>query len=67
MEAGIRAIEAVARVLNVETRAPMASLECSRRIPDMDTTKARTELGWTPRPIADAIRDAVVFHLRRHT
>jgi dihydroflavonol-4-reductase len=64
MEAGIRAIEAVCRVLNVETRATMASLECSRRIPDMDTTKARSALGWTPRPVADAIRDAVAFHLR---
>ena len=65
METGVRAIEAVCRLLNVETRATMASLECSRRIPDMDTTKARTELGWQPRPIVDAIRDAVAFHLRR--
>ena len=65
MEAGVRAIEAVCRALNVETRATMASLECSRRIPDMDATKARTELGWTPRPVHDAIRDAVAFHLHR--
>jgi dihydroflavonol-4-reductase len=64
MEAGIRAIEAFARLFGIETQATMASLECSRRIPDMDNTKARTELGWTPRPIADAIRDAVAFHLR---
>jgi len=65
METGIRAIEAVARLFNLETRATMASLECSRRMGDMDCTKARTELGWQPRPIVDAIRDAVAFHLRR--
>ncbi len=66
METSVRAIETVARLFDIETHATMASLECSRRIPDMDTTKARTELGWTPRPIEDAIRDAVEFHLRAH-
>ena len=65
MTTGIRAIETVARLFNIETRATMASLECSRRMGDMDCTKARTELGWQPRPIADAIRDAVAFHRER--
>jgi dihydroflavonol-4-reductase len=65
METSIRMIEAVARVLGIETHATMASLECSRRIPDMDTTKARTELGWIPRPIEPAIADAVAFHLEK--
>jgi dihydroflavonol-4-reductase len=64
METSIRAIETVARLFNIETRATMASLECSRRIPAMDNAKARRELGWEPRPIKDAIRDAVAFHLR---
>ncbi len=66
MEGGIRAIETVARRLGIETRATMASLECSRRIPDMDNGKARNELGWRPRPIEAAIRDAVAFHRGRH-
>lgn len=63
METGIRAIETVARLLKIETTATMASLECSRRIPDMDAAKARAELGWQPRPIEAAIRDAVAFYL----
>jgi dihydroflavonol-4-reductase len=64
METGIRLIETVARLAGIETQATMASLECSRRMGDMDSTKARTELGWTPRPIASAINEAVSFHLR---
>ncbi len=64
MEAGIRVIETAARLVGVETHATMASLECSRRMGEMDSTKARSELGWTPRPIEDAIRDAVAFYAR---
>ncbi len=64
METSIRVIETVARLFGIETQATMASLECSRRMGDMDSTKARTELGWQPRPIGDAIREAVAFHLR---
>ena len=63
MEASIRVIETFARLLRVETRATMASLDCSRRLGDMDSTKARTELGWNPRPIEASIREAVAFHL----
>ena len=59
-----RMFSAVARLFGIETQATMASLECSRRMGDMDSTKARTELGWQPRPIGDAIREAVAFHLR---
>jgi dihydroflavonol-4-reductase len=65
MAASVRVIETVARVLRVETRASTASLECSRRMGDMDGTKARNELGWSPHPIADAVRDAVLFHTQR--
>lgn len=65
MEASIRVIETVARVLGIETQATMASLECSRRMGDMDSAKARAELGWHPAPIATAIREAVAFHAQR--
>lgn len=65
MTMGIRAIETVAKALGVETHATLASLECSRRIPDMDAAKARAELGWAPRPIEEAIRDAVAFYARQ--
>jgi dihydroflavonol-4-reductase len=64
METSIRVIETFARLFNIETQATMASLECSRCMGDMDSAKAKTELGWTPRPVPDAIRDAVAFHLR---
>jgi dihydroflavonol-4-reductase len=65
MAASVRVIETVARLFNVETRATTASLECSRRMGDMDSTKARTELGWTPRPIATAVEEAVGFYRSR--
>jgi dihydroflavonol-4-reductase len=64
MAASVRVIESVTGLLGVETTATTASLECSRRMGDMDSTKARTELGWTPRPVVDAIAEAVAFHLR---
>ncbi|WP_317928637.1 NAD-dependent epimerase/dehydratase family protein [Halioxenophilus sp. WMMB6] len=31
----------------------------------MDNNKARNELGWTPRPIAETIKDTVTWHLQR--
>ena len=65
MAASVWVIETVARLFNVETRATTASLECSRRMGDMDATKARTELGWTPRPIATAVEEAVAFYRSR--
>jgi dihydroflavonol-4-reductase len=65
MAASVRVIETITGLIGVETTATTASLECSRRMGDMDSTKARTELGWTPRPIEDAIADAVAFHLRK--
>ncbi|MEB2285365.1 MAG: hypothetical protein B6D46_00850 [Polyangiaceae bacterium UTPRO1] len=65
MEAGVRVIGRIARLLGIETTLTMASLDCSRRIPAMDASKARAELSWEPRPVAAAIRDAVAFHARR--
>jgi dihydroflavonol-4-reductase len=30
---------------------------------EMDNSKARTELGWQPRPMKESIADAVEFYL----
>lgn len=32
----------------------------------MDSSKARRELHWTPRPIAETVRDAVAWYARHH-
>src|SRR6185369_10778545 len=58
MAVSVRVIETVARLFGVETQATTASLECSRRMGDMDAAKARAELGWTPRPIEESVRAA---------
>ncbi len=62
MVVSVRVIETVARLFGVETQATTASLECSRRMGDMDAAKARAELGWTPRPIEESVRAAVAFY-----
>jgi len=64
MAASVKIIETGARLFGIETRATTASLECSRRMGDMDATKARTELGWVPQPIETAVAEAVAFYRR---
>jgi len=55
----------LARLRGEETRANLESLRCARAVGDVDSSKARRELGWEPRPIEASIREAVDFYLGR--
>jgi dihydroflavonol-4-reductase len=54
--------DAAARVLGTSFRLSVESVRLTHVMSDMDATKAREELGWSLRPIAESIRDAVRFY-----
>ena len=42
----------------------VASIRCSTMLPNVDSSKARNELGWVPEPIEKSIEEAVNFYRR---
>ncbi|MFT5483952.1 MAG: dihydroflavonol-4-reductase [Halieaceae bacterium] len=48
-----------ARLSGKESKLSVSSIKCSRRLPNIDASKARTELGWVPRPMTEVIPEAV--------
>ena len=46
-----------------DNRFSIASIKCSRLLPDVDAGKARRELGWTPEPIEGSVVEAVNYYL----
>lgn len=46
-----------------DNRFSIASIHCSTLLPNVDSSKARTELGWQPEPIEKAIGEAVAYYL----
>ncbi|MCZ6828002.1 MAG: NAD-dependent epimerase/dehydratase family protein [Gammaproteobacteria bacterium] len=55
--------ELVCRLVNRESQVTVSSIKCSRLLPDIDCSKAKTELGWTPDPIEQSIQQAVDYYL----
>ncbi|MEH6550287.1 MAG: NAD-dependent epimerase/dehydratase family protein [Pseudomonadales bacterium] len=55
----------VCRLLNKETELTVSSIKCSRLLPNIDSSKAKTELAWQPRPIEESVAQAVDFYLQR--
>lgn len=45
-----------------DNRMSLASLRCSTLLPNVDSAKARKELGWAPEPIEKSIEEAVDFY-----
>ena len=52
---------AKARLRGTDEQLSLASLRLMRAEAPVDCAKARRELGWQPRPVEDAIRDAAKF------
>jgi len=49
------------RLKGTDEHMSLASLRLMRAEAPVDCTKARVELGWEPRPVEDAVRDAARF------
>lgn len=46
-----------------DNRFSVASIRCSTLLPNVDSEKARSELGWRPEPIEKAVGEAVAYYL----
>ena len=49
--------------LGRDSEVHRSSLLLASIMGEFDTTKARTELGWEPRPMDDVIREAAAYFL----
>ena len=49
------------RIKGTDEHMSLASLRLMRAEAPIDCSKARAELGWEPRPVEDAVRDAARF------
>lgn len=55
----------VARLLVERGRVGERAVFLSNGFRRLDSGKARRELGWNPRPIAESVRDAVAWYAQR--
>lgn len=46
-----------------DNRFSVASIRCSTLLPNVDSARARAELGWQPEPIENAVQEAVAYYL----
>ena len=46
-----------------DNRFSIASIKCSRLLPNVDSSRARSELGWQPVPVEKAVEEAVDYYL----
>ncbi len=46
-----------------DNRFSIASIKCSRLLPNVDASRARSELGWQPVPVESAVEEAVDYYL----
>jgi dihydroflavonol-4-reductase len=54
-------VEKLMRVLHKDTVLTMDSIVLSRIMGDYDTSKARSELGWKPRPMEESLKEAAIW------
>ena len=60
---GIAAIATlVAAITRVDNKMPIASVRLTHFMDDMDSSKARRDLKWTPDPVENSVRAAVRFY-----
>ncbi|MGB5811012.1 MAG: NAD-dependent epimerase/dehydratase family protein [Polyangiales bacterium] len=61
LKSGVWSLEKLTHAFGRDTVLSMSSILLMETMGDFDNTKARTELGWNPRPMDDSLRDAVVW------
>lgn len=54
-------VEKLMHALNEDTVMTMSSIVLQRIMGDYDNTKARTELGWQPRPMDESLKEAAIW------
>lgn len=59
--------DVAARLRRKDSRMSIASVKCSRMLPNVDCSKARKDLGWQPRPIEESVKEAVAFYSSQNT
>jgi len=59
------AADIVARARGRDSQLSVESARLSHLMNDMDSTKARRELGWSPRPVEASVRAAIDFYKAR--
>ena len=55
--------DTIARLRGRDSKVSVASIKCSKLLPDVDASLARTALQWEPRPIEESVREAVDYYL----
>jgi nucleoside-diphosphate-sugar epimerase len=63
---GARVNDLVARLLRRDLLFAVVGLRMAELMSPLDHGKAERELGWTPRPVEDAVRDAARFFVEQH-
>jgi dihydroflavonol-4-reductase len=53
----------IAGLLGKDSKMSVASIKCSKLLPDVDASLARNTLHWTPQPIEESVREAVSYYL----
>ncbi|WP_157215212.1 NAD-dependent epimerase/dehydratase family protein [Flavisphingomonas formosensis] len=57
--------DVVSKLRGRDSQLSVESARLSHILPDMDASKARRELGWSPRPVEESVRAAVDFYKTR--
>jgi nucleoside-diphosphate-sugar epimerase len=65
LKVAARANDLAARILNRDLLFAYAGIRMAELMSPLDHSKAERELGWTPRPVEESIRDAAQFFAAR--
>lgn len=63
---GARVNDLAARLFRRDLPFAVVGLRMAELMSPLDHSKAERELGWTPRPVEDAVRDAARFFVEQH-
>ncbi|MEH6592047.1 MAG: NAD-dependent epimerase/dehydratase family protein [Halioglobus sp.] len=55
----------IASIRGRDSKMSVASIKCSKMLPDVDSTLAQKTLAWTPKPIEESVGEAVAYYLKK--